>query len=213
MSPKDANCIPRHCYRRNVYGSISENVLLLFATGPCTCVLKSEASLLFQQLLGLCLQYSVCPGETESVSPAVRTCSAQRHRARFLVSCSYTVFCSPDWALGFPRPFIIFCLMHQTKLCHYSNFFTEPCGRTCLTFLFVCWKVFVPCRHLKLNRACNAMPRVTALRDRSYSCCPRAALSRSISFSGRQKGQKQWQELWLPLWWLQRVAGGRIHRL
>lgn len=46
--------------------------MLLFATDPClTYVLKSEASLLFQQLLGVCVQYSVCSDKTESAKAAV----------------------------------------------------------------------------------------------------------------------------------------------
>lgn len=118
----------------------------------------------------------------------------------------------PRLGTGLPTA-LIFCPMYQTKLCYYSNFFAELCGRTCLTFPFTCWKVFVPCQQLKLNKACNAVPGLTAPRDRSSSRCPRAARSRSIAFSRRQKGQQQRRELCLPPWWLQCVAGGRTCRL
>lgn len=110
-------------------------------------------------------------------------------------------------------PAIPFGLKCQTNLYHYSNFFTESYGRTCLTFPFTCWKVFVKCHHPKLNKARKAMPSLTSLHGLRYSQCRRAALSCSVSFSRRQKGQKPWWVLWLPLWRMQWVADGRTCRL
>lgn len=73
----------------------------------------------------------------------------------------------------------------------------EPNGRTCLTFHFTCWKVFVICQQLKFNKAHKAMPSLNSLYDLSYSHSQRAAFSCSVSFCRSQKGH-QCQELWLP---------------